>query len=238
MIKKLVLLAFVLSGVKSYAWEHESFIKGNLNIGATTPYSMPKNITVAGFNPLFTPSVSYEISVYRLNSLKVFTGLRYEAKGMHVKADVKGYYTEFYQNGSQLSGYFTGANDTKAYNSYMSLPVKAVYELNSKWSIYGGGYLSYNISSKFNGYARDGYIWIDNNTNKIQVTEGEFDFSKNVQKWDAGLEFGTKRMINSRFGVDVNLTTGLVPLFGKDFKSITFSMYNVFLGVGVSYKLK
>lgn len=238
MIKKTLLLLLAAIATQSYAFEHESFIKANLNVGATAPYGIPNRVSISGFKPAFSPAISYEFSVYRNESLKLFTGIRYEMKGMTVKADVAHYYTEFYQNGGALKGFFTGENESHAQNSYLTLPVKLVYEFNSKWSIYGGGYASLMFSSKFRGYARNGYIWIDNNTNRIDVTEGEFDFSSNIRKFDAGIELGGKRMVTDRIGIDVNLTAGLVPIFKSEFKSITFSMYNIFLGVGVSYKIR
>lgn len=237
MAKQALTLIFIAVSLSSFAWPHESYIKASLNIGATSPYHLPQHITASGYNPIFSPSISYEISVYRNNSFKLFTGLRYEVKGMHVKAKVQNYYTEFYQDDSRLTGYFTGKNDTKANNSYITLPIKCIYEFNNKWSIYGGGYASYLTSSKFKGYAQDGYIWVNNNTNKIIVTKGEFDFSKNIRSWDIGAEMGAKRMINNRLGVDLNVTAGLLPIFGNSFKSITFNMYNIFIGIGVSYKL-
>jgi len=43
--------------------------------------------------------------------------------------------------------------------------------------------------------------------------------------------------INERFGVFGNLSWGLSSIFKKDFKAIDFDMYNIYLALGLTYKL-
>lgn len=236
----LVLLLLVESASAELPFEQR--IKASFNFGSAAPFSMPYGVSVKSWYPAFSPAISYEIYSPINGRLGWMTGIRVESKGMHVSADVRNLYSEVVQssgaNVGVFKGKFTGTNKTNMLNSYATIPLKISYTVSPKLRLYGGGYLSCLFNAKFSGDATDGYIWHEETGAKVTITKATFDFNKDIRRWDAGIELGATRMINERLGFDVNLTTGLSPIFKNGFKAIPFNMYNIFLGLGLSYNLR
>ena len=69
-------------------------------------------------------------------------GLRLENKGMETKATVKNYSMEIIGSGGEkLKGNWTGGVQTKVENSYFSIPVVALYQLNNRVSFSAGPFV-------------------------------------------------------------------------------------------------
>lgn len=79
-------------------------------------------------------------------------GLRLENKGMETKATVKNYSMEIIGSGGEkLKGNWTGGVQT-AENSYFSIPVVALYQLNNRVSFSAGPFVSFATNRNFSGY--------------------------------------------------------------------------------------
>lgn len=221
-------------------FEHK--IIAGFNIGATAPTSIPAEIrSIDAWWPQFTPQLGYNIT-YKLNDKwGLGSGITLDYKGMGTKATVKYIYTSIViEDGSKdaLEGYFVGKNKTVIKLAYATIPLYATFSINDSWQVRAGGYASYLFSGKFSGTASDGYIRVNEPTGeKVEITEASFDFNDKLRNFDFGLLLGAEKRINDRFGIFGNLDWGLTPIFPSNFRAIDFNMYNIYLSIGLTYRL-
>ena len=221
-------------------FEHK--IIAGFNLGATAPTSIPAEIrSIDAWWPQFTPQLGYNIT-YKLNrKWGVGSGISLDYKGMGTKATVKYIYTSIViEDGSKdaLEGYFVGKNETTIKLAYATIPLYAIFKINDSWQVRAGGYASYLFSGKFSGTASNGYIRVNEPTGeKVEITEASFDFNDKLRNFDFGLLVGGEKQINDRFGIYGNLNWGLTPIFPSNFRAIDFNMYNIYLTLGLTYKL-
>lgn len=233
---------FTLSSQEETDNRFEHKIIAGFNIGATTPTSIPAEIrSIDTWWPQFTPQLGYNVA-YKLNQKwGLGSGISLDYKGMGTRATVKYIYTSIViEDGSNdaLEGYFVGKNETVVKLAYATIPLYATFNINQSWQLRAGGYASYLFSGKFSGTASDGYIRVNEPTGeKVEITKASFDFNDKLRNFDFGLILGAERKINDRFGIYSNLNWGLTSIFPSDFRAIDFNMYNIYLTIGLTYKL-
>lgn len=227
---------------KDKSFEHK--IVAGFNLGATAPLPLPAEVrSIKAWWPQFTPQLGYEV-IYRFDESQwgIGSGILLNFKGMGVKDEVKYMHTkvELEKNsGQKLEGYFVGKNKTTVKVAYVTVPVYASFRPNKLWSFRAGGYASYNFSSHFNGTVSDGYMRVGTYTgDKMIIDEATFNFDEDVRTFDFGLTVGAERRINNRFGVYGNLDWGLQSIFPSSFRPMEFDMYNIYLALGLTYRLK
>ena len=244
---KLILLLSFFSGSSLFSQERtenrfENKIIAGCNIGATTPTSIPAEIrSINAWWPQFTPQLGYNVT-YNLNQKwGLGSGISLDYKGMGTRARVKYIYTSIViEDGSKdaLEGYFVGKNETVVKLAYATIPLYAAFNIDPSWQLRAGGYASYLFSGKFSGTASDGYIRVNEPTGeKVEITKASFDFNDKLRNFDFGLILGAEKKVNDRFGIYSNLNWGLTSIFPSDFRAIDFNMYNIYLTIGLTYKL-
>ena len=133
-------------------------------------------------------------------------------------------------------GVFTGMVNTKVRNEYVTLPVLVLRELSPRWDLRAGLFFSCLIEGGFDGTAYDGYMREGNPVGtKVGVEAASYDFSSDVRTFNWGGEIGAEFAAYRHLTVYADLTWAFNSLFPKDFKSIGFPMYNVYLNIGFGY---
>ena len=116
----------------------EYTVKAGINIGGTAPVPLPREIrAIDSYSPTLCVSIEGDIKKWFGESKEwgMMIGLRLENKGMETKATVKNYSMEIIGSGGEkLKGNWTGGVQTKVENSYFSIPVVALYQLNNRVS--------------------------------------------------------------------------------------------------------
>ena len=143
---------------------------------------------------------------------------------METKATVKNYSMEIIGSGGEkLKGNWTGGVQTKVENTYIS----------------AGPFVSFATNRNFSGYVYDGYLREINPTGtKVEFSgdnRASYDFSDNLRKFQWGAQIGTEWKAFKHLIVYADLTWGLNDIFQKDFDTITFGMYPIYLNVGFGY---
>lgn len=213
-----------------------------LNIGAATPVPLPANVRkVNSWKPGLNISCGYEGLFLLKKNWRIGAGLKLDYRGMTVRNEVLYMRTKITVQGSSNSegfeGYFSGGNETKVKNIYITVPLYIAYRIKNTWRIKAGGYCAYMFQSVFSGTVYDGYIRKGSPLGeKINITEANFDLSQEQNRLDFGLLFGTQHSITSSLSLIANFTWGLNPLLKKG-SSVDFNMYNIFLNLGVAYRL-
>lgn len=217
-------------------------IKAGFNIGGTTPLPLPEEIrALTGYRPLINFSIEGNVTKWLDVQKKwgIIFGVRIENKGMEAEARVKNYSMEIIDGGSKLKGNWTGCVKTKVKSSYISIPVVATYKLNSRVRLNAGPYFSFLTQGDFSGNVFDGYLRKDNPTGtKVEFKDEKvapYDFSDDLRTFQYGLQVGADWRAFKHLNVFGNLTWGLNDVFKKDFSTISFAMYPIYLNVGFGY---
>ncbi|MFD1768339.1 porin family protein [Sphingobacterium suaedae] len=235
---------FAQESSSKFSWRNiQHKVSIGYNIGATAPFSLPNTIRkIKSYSPLFTPSLGYEATYELSNAWRVGTGLRIESKGMRVTDSVQYFHTIISVNngggddGGSFEGDFTGTNETKSLQTYLTLPVFASYRFH-KWDIKVGAYASRLLSSSFEGSVSDGYIRKGNSLGeKVWIDRATFDFADQVRKWDWGLLVGGTRKIDDRWEVSALAQLGLQPLFPDDFRGVGYKLHHMYVNLGGTYR--
>jgi hypothetical protein len=212
-------------------------MKAGIIVGGTPPLPLPLEIRkIAGYNPLLNFSLEGEVMKTFTERWGLSFGLRLETKGMETDAQVKTYSMSMVHSGDEISGVWTGMVNTKVDNSYLTLPVLAVWKPAERWGVKLGVYGSYLLSGEFSGFACDGYLREGSPIGeKIEIDEASYDFSGDLQTWNYGLQVGGEFRAFPHLIVGLDLTWGLNPIFRKDFKVITYKMYPVYGNLNFGY---
>lgn len=224
-----------------HGWEYE--IRAGLNIGGTSPLPLPEEIrSIREFVPPLSVTIEGNLTKWlgKRQQWGIVTGIRLENKGMRTKAGVKNYHTEIIgENGNKLQGYWTGGVRTRVQNSCISVPLLAAYRLSPRVSLKAGAYASYVLSRDFSGYVYDGYLRKDNPTGDRVNFEGDaigvYDFSDYLRRFQWGLQVGADWKAFKHLKVFGDLAWGLNDIFQKDFTTISFAMYPIYLTAGFGY---
>jgi hypothetical protein len=155
---------------------------------------------------------------------------------MTTNADTKNYYMEVANDDGTVSGYWTGKVKTKVKNTYLSIPVLAVYKINERWNVSAGAYASFLLDGEFTGAAYDGYLREGNPTGeKTELDNAIYDFSKDIRKFQYGVQAGAEYKIYKHLSVFADLKWGLNGIFPSDYSSVTFALYPIYCTLGFTY---
>lgn len=218
-------------------------VRAGFNIGGTSPIPLPEEIrAITGYKPNVCLSIEGSVTKWLSTDKKwgIILGLRLENKGMETEARVKNYSMEIIGDGGErLEGNWTGNVKTKFKSSYFSVPVQVAYQLSSRVRLNAGPYVSIKTNGDFNGYVSDGYLRKGDPTGtKVEFKDentAPYDFSKDLRNFQWGVQAGTEWKAFKHLNVYADLTWGLNDIFKKEFKTITFSMYPIYLNVGFGY---
>lgn len=224
-----------------YGLEYE--IKAGFNIGGASPLPLPEEIrALTGYSPNINLAIEGDIIKWlgKKKEWGIILGLRLETKGMEAEARTKNYSMEIFGDGGErLKGNWTGMVKTKFRSSYFSIPLLAAWKPNQRIRLSAGPYFSLKTSGDFSGHVFDGYLRENDPTgNKVKI-EGEsqapYDFSKELRQALWGVEAGITWRAFKHLNVNADLIWGLNDIFKKDFNTITFAMYPIYLNVGFGY---
>ena len=124
-------------------------------------------------------------------------------------------------------------------NSYLTIPILADYRISKRWIVSAGPYFSYLLEGNFSGHVYEGHLRTPDQTgSKVEFT-GEsiatYDFSNELRKFQWGIQFGGEWKAFKHLTVHADVTWGLNNIFQKDFDTITFNMYPIYLNLGFGY---
>ena len=215
-------------------------LSAGYNIGGTAPLPLPREIRgIESYNPGLNLAIEGTVEkMFGKGDWGLRWGIRLESKGMTTKADTKNYHMEAWNtDGSgQVVGAFTGKVKTSVKNTYVTLPVLAVYRINERWNVSAGAYASYLLDGEFTGEAYDGYIRDQNPTGeKAEVTRAMYDFSNDLLKFNWGLQAGGEFRAYKHLAVFANLQWSINGIFNSDFDSVTFPLYPIYGTLGFTY---
>lgn len=237
----LILIAAILSlSAQENKWEFDAKI--GVNIGGTSPIPLPEEIrNIESYSPQFAPTIEATATRWISGRWGISSGLRAEKRAMSTHAQVKNYRTEIIgEGGNKLRGNWTGDVHTSCDNLYLTIPVQAVYRLNKNFDFSGGLFFSYLLDGSFDGYVNDGYLRKDNPTgDKIvfdKENRGTYDFSDEINSFSWGVQAAAHWNASDRVKLSAQLTWGINELFKSDFKTISFSMYPIYLNIAAGYR--
>ncbi|NDW11499.1 PorT family protein [Bacteroides sp. 214] len=219
----------------------EYSVRAGFNIGGTAPIPLPEEIrAIKRYSPQLSLSIEGTVTKWLDSNWGIQTGIRLESKAMSTKARVKNYSIELSVAGeAPLLGRWTGDVKTDVNNTYLTIPLLAKYKLNSCWDLHGGVFFSYLLDGDFSGNVYDGYLRDGDPTGtKVEFTGNDtatYEFSDDLRKIQWGAQIGADWKAFKHLTVNANLTWGFMDIFKSNFKTITFSMYPIYLNVGFGY---
>lgn len=219
-------------------------LKGGLNLGGSTPIPFPQEIrAIKNFNPTLAFTVEANATHWFEDQQNwgIRSGLRYEMRGMKSDAEVKNYRTEIIGEGGELlKGYFTGETSTTVKNTYLTIPILAVYRVSPNWDFSFGPYFSLLLSKRFEGTVGEGYLRDPDPTGiKTTFTKengATFDFSDQINPFQWGVQLGTAYQLAPKIQIYSDFSWGFNNLFKKDFETISFKLYSLNLNLGAAYR--
>lgn len=224
-----------------HGWEYE--LRAGISIGGTAPIPFPQEIrSIDSYDP--TLAILLEGNAYKWfgkdKKWGVITGIRFENKNMETKATVKNYSMEIIgSDGNRLKGNWTGGVKTVARNACLTVPVLAAYAVSPRWNIKLGPYVSYVMGHDFSGEVYEGYLREGNPTgDKIIFTDGavaKYDFEDDLRNFQWGIQAGADWRAFKHLKVFADVTCGMNDIFKKDFQTITFAMYPIYINLGFGY---
>lgn len=252
-----LLISLFLVGVSSFAQEANSSkkekesnffnteidyqLRAYFSIGGSAPLGIPSEIReIESYNPGLKLGLEANATKWLSEDWGLRAGIAVESKGMKTRAITKNYLTEIIQADERLKGYYTGTVRTSVNNTYLSIPVSAVYKLSSRWNLYSGLFVSIAIDKEFDGYVSNGYLRQDTPVGPKINFEGEgraaYDFSKEVQTFQWGMQLGAEWQLNRHFKLFPNVDYSFNGVLNKDFEAISFSLHNISLNMGFAYE--
>lgn len=227
--------------ISSYLRGWEYGIKAGFSVGGTSPLPLPEEIRkIDSYAPGIAISIEGNATKWFNNKWGMTVGVRLENKSMTTEATVKNYGMKIINtNGGELKGLWTGGVKTKVKNSYLTIPVVADYKISKRWTVSAGPYVSYLTEGDFSGHVYEGHLRTPDQTGTRVDFTGEsvatYDFSDNLRKFQWGLQLGGEWKAFKHLNVYADLTWGLNDIFKKDFDTISFAMYPIYLNIGFGY---
>ncbi len=218
-------------------------LHAHFSIGGSAPLGMPSEIKkIESYDPDLQLGLGIQTTKWfdKNNNLGVRLGVSVHSKGMKTGAQVKDYLTEVMYDKLTVRGVFTGFVETNVNNTYLTLPLSAVYKLSDRWALYGGPYVSFLINRDFSGYVSDGYLRQGDVTGDKITFEGDsraaYDFSDSINKTQWGVQLGGQWAMRKHLILFSHLEYDINGLFQKDFSTISFSLHNIYLNFGFGYR--
>ena len=146
---------------------------------------------------------------------------------------------EIIEQGNHVAGFWIGDVHTVYKSSFITLPIAVNYRLANRWKIHLGIFASYRMDGNFSGYVTKGYLREGSPIGeKVSFSNGQtasYDFSNHLQHWHWGTLIGGSWQAFKHFNINAELTYGINNIFKKDFKTITFDMYPIYMNIGFGY---
>lgn len=217
-------------------------VKAGFVLGGTAPIPFPASIrSVDGFSPYGSAMLGLEAERLLNRHWGLASGLRLTIEGMSTEARVKNYHTSLVQGGDELSGYFTGINKTHERMLTLSVPLLASYRVCPRWTLKAGPYFQWVLYRKFTGRVYDGYLREGDPTGqKIIFTKANpatYNFSNDMRRFLWGAELGADWQAMEHLSAFTYLDFGINGIFHGGFRTVDFTMYPVFLTLGLAYSL-
>lgn len=230
---------------KHFYSDIEGYGRVGYSIGGNAPLPMPATIRSLNSYKL-QPNVSFGIDAFKPIHGKwgAMVGIHFENKGMHIDADVKNYHMEIVKGGEKLSGVFTGKNNSTATQWMFTAPIQAVCCLRPNLKLKLGPYFSYLTQGKFEGYAYDGYLRVNDPTGERidmghdEGERGDYEFNDDMRKFQMGIDLGVDWYFSRRVGVYADLQWGLTGTFKSSFNTIEQTLYPIYGTIGLTYKIR
>lgn len=218
--------------------------KAGLNIGGTSPLPLPKEIrSLDSYSPGLAITLEGNITKWVDVQKKwgVSVGLRLDSKDMNTEARVKNYGMAILNDtGGKVEGLWTGSVKTQVKMSYLTVPVLVNYKINDRWQLSAGPYMSYMLEGEFSGSVYEGHLRTPDATgSRIDFTgdnQATYDFSDELLSFQWGIQAGGEWRAYKHLTVHADLTWGLNDIFRKDFNTVTFAMYPIYLNLGFGYQ--
>ena len=70
----------------------------------------------------------------------------------------------------------------------------------------------------------------------VVITDGDYDFSEDVRSFDWGFTAGANYNISKRYFATGQFNYGAQDIMKDDFESISFSLHNIYVNLGVGVK--
>ena len=221
-------------------------VKAGINFGGASPLPLPREIRkIESFSPTFCFSIEGDVIKWfgEKKQWGMIVGLRLENKGMKTKARVKNYGMAIIgDDGNMVEGNWTGMVRTKYRSTLFSIPVMAACKINKRLRLQFGPYVSFQTSGDFTGNVFEGYLRKGSPIgdrvdiqNDIPGGVGSYDFSSDLRTVQVGVQGGVTWKAFKHLIVSGDLTWGLSDIFKKDFDTITFDMYPIYLNIGFGY---
>ncbi len=222
-------------------------VRVGLNVGASAPFGIADNISPLSYSPNFSPVIAFDREFVLWRGLTLSSGIRLEYKGMRTRAKVQYFKTSVRQeddkgNITQFDGHFTGENITNINMAMATLPLDIGWRFSPRYRLRLGGYISYLLYGSFTGAAQNGYTWTIPEEGatlrqRISITSASFDFSKELRKWDWGVEIASTHRVTDRFFVEAGLAVGVRSIFVEGFKGVSMDMHNMYGCLSLGYQL-
>ncbi|MCD8041872.1 MAG: PorT family protein [Tannerellaceae bacterium] len=241
----LIIIGIVIYTMVSISFAQEmnpgvdfSFVVG-LNIGATTPVPIPKELDITRYNPKFNPKLGANLAYFFNDRWGIGTGLTLDWKGMNVHTKVdEVHLTVDVPNTGTLTGYVTGKNKTQVNTVYLTQPIYGLFRINPKWQLKGGIYLEEALHRKFKGEVSDVEIFVESPVmQKREFSYATLDYSDHARKFDIGLLVGGEFRMNQHVGFFADFNWAFIPYFSSNVP-IHFTMRNVYFSFGATYRIK
>lgn len=217
-------------------WQHS--VQLGVGIGASAPVPIPNRISEMSYTPYLCYAGGYKLRCALGPKVGVKTGLQLRHQGMSAQAKVYQMFTQASIDDADVSGYFTGYNETDINATYISVPLLFSFAPNEKWTFDAGLFAAFKVQGHFGGAVKDGYIRIDTPTgDRAEVDYESFDFSDEINPFNFGIQIGAERNISSRWSAWLDFTWALNSTFKSTFRGLEYSMYNIYGLLGVGYHL-
>lgn len=218
--------------------------RAGVNLGGTSPLPLPAEIReIKSFNPLLLPVLEVGANhLFTDGKWGVRGAVRLEQKGMRTDARVKNYSMMITgDDGSSLSGFWTGNVVTEVRNTMLTVPVWALLKLSERFTLGAGPYVSFLLKGKFEGNAYDGYLRegapVGDKVSFGQDDSSPYDFSDNLRKVQFGLSLGADYATRGNLLLSASLSWGLTSVFPDSFNTIRFGMYPIYGSLALGYRL-
>lgn len=209
-----------------------------IGTGASAPIPIPNRISKMSWTPRLCVLVGYDLRYQFGPKTGLKTGLQVKHVGMSAEAKVYQMFTQAIVDESEVSGYFTGYNETVLHATYLSLPLQFSFSPNSNWRFDAGLFAALKIQGHFSGAVKNGYIRITDPTGeKVEVGYEPFDFSEFIAPFNYGIEITATRSFGSRWAAWFDLSWALNSTFKEAFRGLEYKMYNIYGLFGVDYRL-
>lgn len=208
------------------------------NLGGALPPSVPKPVTkVHAFRPGGAPNLGVDLS-YRLSETSPFslaTGVEYDMKFFQSTVSAEEMPIR-YQSDERREQLYTGHQSVEYSSQYLTIPLGVTFDMpRGDFRFYVGGYYAHALKRKFTAKL-DGDGLMDG----VPYLPGAvlaFELGEMIVRNDVGVRFGADYKIDPHWAITGRVNVGLPKLFDKSFEVMPYSLRNVFLNLGLSYRI-